>query len=76
MSSFRQNLHKMIPCEHLTNVWHRVSQNSIFFKSGLLQIFKHQTKTSIFQTIVWATNKEILTHFFSSEKIKGDNIGV
>ena len=31
------NLHKMIPCEHLSDVWYRVSQNSIFFLKWPLQ---------------------------------------
>ena len=31
MNISRRNLHKMIPCTHLTDGWYRVYQNSIFF---------------------------------------------
>ena len=51
MSIFRQNFHKMIPCEHLTDVLYNV-----FFKVAFTQIFKHQTKTLIFETIVKLIN--------------------
>ena len=63
MSIFRQNLHKMIPCEHLKDVWYKVSLNSIFFfKVAITKKFGPHTKTSIFQTNVKLIN---LYFFFS-----------
>ena len=49
MSTSHKNLHKMIPCEHLTDVWYRMSQNSYILKWPLQKKIKNQTKTSIFQ---------------------------
>ena len=57
MSILGQNLHIMITCEDLMDVWYTLSQNSMFFfKVAFTQMFKHQTKNLIFQTIVKLIN--------------------
>ena len=49
---FFQNLHKMIPFEHLTDVWIRgVSKFYIFFKVAFTKYFDHYTKLQFFKLL-------------------------